>query len=574
MKKLILALALCLLSGTSWAQCTGVFPPNTICGNNSGAPAPPTAVPQSTVTTPGSTHVGDLATWANTTGTVLNDKSPGVFNVRLRYGAVPDGSTDNSTAITNAFTAANAFSNGVPTVYFDCDTNTTTCVYNYGGSGTSPINPTVATTILCAPGATLNYTGTAHAADIGPGVNFGRDPYSVQGCRWTGGANFTAGLFFKNLVVNLLVSDNIFQDFGPSSPDNTSSKAAMVFSSNNFEPIVVNNQFLDDDGVPRNGVDAHAGTVTIIFSHNNFSCVGPGNTTCQTSPAGYGLWVGIGRIENNILQYHYPMIRITSQNSGPLFILSNHLEGNTSPSPFITYGDPGGGPVNISQTTIDNNFWYQTGANAGVPWVGPETPSSGSFALCSLRLTRNFFAAVPGSGAKYVNTNGCSAGVIWDNRVSGGTLFATDLLDTAGANGAYNVTQFNRGSAGSSVAGLPVMADPTNGYNLEAATADKFTSTLVCSSSSGANTYACNTSPNFNSVGTVTPIAGTMIVFTLSNSNTGASTINVNGVGAKAVQRGGAAVVSGDLVSGRYYLMVYDGTNWEMMTPGATLTYP
>jgi hypothetical protein len=350
----------------------------------------------------------------------------------------------------------------------------------------------------------------------------------------------------------------------------------MVFSSNNFEPIVVNNQFLDDDGVPRNAVDAHAGTTTIMFSHNNFSCVGPGNTQCQTSPAGYGLWVGIGRIENNVLQYHYPMIRITSQDpQGGLWILNNHLEGNTSPSSFITYGDPGTSGVGISGTTIDNNYWFQTGASAGISWIGPETASSGSFQLCGLRLTRNYFGAGPGSGAKYVNTNSCGNGhVLWDNHTNGATLFATDLLDSTGVSGAYNVTQFNRGSAGTSVAGLPVMADPSNGYNLEPATADKFTSALVCSSSSGANTYTCSTSPNFNSVGTVTPIAGSMILFTLSNSNTGASTINVNGVGAKAVQRGGAAVVSGDLVSGRYYLMVYDGTNWEMMTPGATLAYP
>src|SRR6516162_3168487 len=45
MKKLLLALAFSLLASSAWAQCSGVFPPNTVCGNNTGSPAPPTAFP-------------------------------------------------------------------------------------------------------------------------------------------------------------------------------------------------------------------------------------------------------------------------------------------------------------------------------------------------------------------------------------------------------------------------------------------------------------------------------------------------------------------------------------------------
>ena len=47
MKKLLLALALCLLSLPAAAQCNGIFPANTVCGNLTGVPAPPGPASQS-----------------------------------------------------------------------------------------------------------------------------------------------------------------------------------------------------------------------------------------------------------------------------------------------------------------------------------------------------------------------------------------------------------------------------------------------------------------------------------------------------------------------------------------------
>lgn len=45
MKKLLLASALFLLPSTCWAQCNGVFPNNTACGNVSGGSNTPRAIP-------------------------------------------------------------------------------------------------------------------------------------------------------------------------------------------------------------------------------------------------------------------------------------------------------------------------------------------------------------------------------------------------------------------------------------------------------------------------------------------------------------------------------------------------
>ena len=130
---------------------SGCFAVNGICAGGGGS---------GDVSNSGTPAAFQLAEW--TDATHVKGVSQGVFNVRLMYGAVPDGSTDNSTAIANAFAASNGFTNGTPTVYFDCDTDTTTCQYNYGGSGISPINPLVPTTIECAPGVTLKYTGTGN----------------------------------------------------------------------------------------------------------------------------------------------------------------------------------------------------------------------------------------------------------------------------------------------------------------------------------------------------------------------------------------------------------------------------
>lgn len=56
MKKLLVALALLFAPSAAWAQCNGVFPNNTICGNVSGAGALPKPVPNSALTgVPGGT---------------------------------------------------------------------------------------------------------------------------------------------------------------------------------------------------------------------------------------------------------------------------------------------------------------------------------------------------------------------------------------------------------------------------------------------------------------------------------------------------------------------------------------
>ena len=66
MKRLILALALLLAPSVAFAQCNGVFPAGSVCGNNKGIAAPPTATTSLT-----------LSAAINTSGAVTSSVATG-----------------------------------------------------------------------------------------------------------------------------------------------------------------------------------------------------------------------------------------------------------------------------------------------------------------------------------------------------------------------------------------------------------------------------------------------------------------------------------------------------------------
>jgi hypothetical protein len=62
--------------------------------------------------------------------------------------------------------------------------------------------------------------------------------------------------------------------------------------------------------------------------------------------------------------------------------------------------------------------------------------------------------------------------------------------------------------------------------------------------------------------------AGQMFYFVAAGTNTGAVTLNINSLGAKAVTRDGStALVAGDIASGEMVVVVYDGTRFQMISP-------
>jgi hypothetical protein len=87
--------------------------------------------------------------------------------------------------------------------------------------------------------------------------------------------------------------------------------------------------------------------------------------------------------------------------------------------------------------------------------------------------------------------------------------------------------------------------------------------------------------------GSVTPAltayaAGNMFSFVVANTNTTAVTINIDGVGSKAITRTGSTpLVAGDMVAGQVVLIEYDGTRFQLLNGNSftnllvsgTLTY-
>lgn len=64
---------------------------------------------------------------------------------------------------------------------------------------------------------------------------------------------------------------------------------------------------------------------------------------------------------------------------------------------------------------------------------------------------------------------------------------------------------------------------------------------------------------------------GLRIVVLIAASNTGASTLNVNGLGASAITLGGLPLVGGELASGSASTFVWDGSsNWDLQGAGNT----
>jgi len=59
---------------------------------------------------------------------------------------------------------------------------------------------------------------------------------------------------------------------------------------------------------------------------------------------------------------------------------------------------------------------------------------------------------------------------------------------------------------------------------------------------------------------------GKMVVLTVTNANTGAATLNVNGTGAVAIRKKGAALSANDIDANGTYVFIYDGTYWQAVS--------
>ena len=97
---------------------------------------------------------------------------------------------------------------------------------------------------------------------------------------------------------------------------------------------------------------------------------------------------------------------------------------------------------------------------------------------------------------------------------------------------------------------------------------ERITKTYMLDTGS-ANTYAIAPTPAITVY-----TAGNRFSFKAVNANTGASTLNVNALGAKTILKGNdQALVSGDIEAGQIVDVQYDGTNFQMLSVCASSSW-
>lgn len=87
--------------------------------------------------------------------------------------------------------------------------------------------------------------------------------------------------------------------------------------------------------------------------------------------------------------------------------------------------------------------------------------------------------------------------------------------------------------------------------------------------SSGTDTITASATPAIAAY-----VAGQTFRFKAGGSCTGATTLNINSLGAKAVQKRGAALASGDITANNVVEVAYDGTQFQMISPAAAVVLP
>jgi hypothetical protein len=268
------------------------------------------------------------------------------------FVAVGDASTDNSTVFAALATAVNAYVGGSPiddpVIDIAGGQGSTKATYKYA----SGLNFIVPVTIRCQPQAVLDYTGSAHAIDLGSasgtvGPISGASVYRVTGCGFTGGASMTEGIYINGLQAlggaeSVRVDDNQFYDFG-----NSTSTVWQIYANAEVDDFTVEaNKFNNDDNTARNGVYAAGSAVTQLHFDDNFLT----NWSQPSSPAtnsGILVWTGgIGsRISQNNLNFCDPCVRVDS-NGTDVRIMNNYMEAmqtTSSSTGVIQYGTPSTG---------------------------------------------------------------------------------------------------------------------------------------------------------------------------------------------------------------------------------------
>jgi hypothetical protein len=279
--------------------------------------------------------------------------------------------------------------------------------------------------------------------------------------------------------------------------------------------------------------------------------------------------------------------------------LLTYFNSNNALQPFLGPGNDGVEQNTVRTQTVLINELAGTPANTGTQTTPP--PTSGyiplwivTVAFGQTQITSTSISVHPsapfisskigdvpaavqsGKWTYWPDTGSSSAYVITPNPAitayAAGQRFSIKLSNTSAASPTLNVNglgtrtlNYNDGTgikAGDLITGgiIDVVFDGTNfeviSFSRQSAMRPYYAAT---GGSANVVTATVDTLPNL--------YAGLEVTLSVTTTNTGGTTLNVNGTGAITVLRndGASALSPGDLASGSFARVVYNGTNWLLM---------
>lgn len=183
---------------------------------------------------------------------------------------------------------------------------------------------------------------------------------------------------------------------------------------------------------------------------------------------------------------------------------------------------------------------------------------------------------MPWASGSFIRTNGTNSGsTLWASDRDAGTKITAPLHDTHDQDMADGINACrNLDGSNSPSANLPMNSKKHTGLAVGTANGDSVTlgqvqnggMSYVASDTGSANAYAIAPSPAITAY-----VAGQRFAFVAANASTGASTIDVSGLGTKAVEYQGAALGGAEIKAGSIIVVEYDGTAFQMVSPSNLL---
>lgn len=375
-------------------------------------------------------NVGNLR--ANTAASATLQGAAAIDNTGATPGNVTTSGTLSSSSswVTQAIELRSG-KPSIPTVYFPVGT------YNY----TSGLNFLSPTTLKCEPGAWLNYLGTAHAVDFGPTTltvnNYQLDSYTIDSCRFMGGALMTQGIYSNNLVLRVEIKGAQFFSFG-----NATAGVYKIFSNGETDDYYIHDSyFYDTDGIPRLGFSSNNVATQLRFIGNVYNCTNglQNGGACVTAAASTAVTTAgaSSLIANNNFNFNCPNVLLSSvAGAYNTRIISNYFEGSNTCHDLIRFQTQDG-------VHIEQNFFNM------VNQTFPIAPLAGTDILINALVAHNYSINMPlatelvqlnnvvGQVGNVAAVNMCATGV------GSGTAPCAKLHTIAG-----NITQWNGDYAG------------------------------------------------------------------------------------------------------------------------------